>query len=212
MTFATAIWQGYRALSNGGGSRGEQVGFRTTAYNQLGLSITNSGTGEGEAVSRTIAPLYAQPAHADVRLGLIVQKEGDLPEAVRQFSHAYALEHSDLQGLLLAQALRQQDAWTRPTRLPVVWRALRKILRPRRKRRVASLREIGARNAHFSASLLQVISSCAIFLRSLLTQALQRRKYVPRPYGRDFRTGSGTGCSLPFGRCVTWQPGPKEHL
>ena len=43
-----------------------------------------------------------------VRLGLIVQKEGDLPEAVRQFSHAYALEHSDLQGLLLAQALRQQ--------------------------------------------------------------------------------------------------------
>jgi len=44
MNLRTAIWQGYRALSNGWRIRaGEQVGFRTTAYNQLGLSITNSG-------------------------------------------------------------------------------------------------------------------------------------------------------------------------
>jgi len=99
-----------------------------------------------------------------VRLGLIVQKEGDLPEAVRQFSHAYALEHSDLQGLLLAQALRQQGRVDEATRLPVVWRALRKILRPRRKR--SSRFSPGNRppaTPHFSASLLQVISSCAIF-------------------------------------------------
>ena len=39
---------------------------------------------------------------------MIAQQNGDLPEAVRQFSHAFAVEHSALQGLLLAQALRQQ--------------------------------------------------------------------------------------------------------
>ena len=88
---------------------GEQVGFRTTAYNQLGLVYHQLGelAKAKQCLEQSLRFTPNQPMQM-VRLGLIVQKEGDLPEAVRQFSHAYALEHSDLQGLLLAQALRQQ--------------------------------------------------------------------------------------------------------
>jgi tetratricopeptide (TPR) repeat protein len=39
-------------------------------------------------------------------LGVIAQKNGDLPEAVRQYRRASALQHADVQYLLLAQALR----------------------------------------------------------------------------------------------------------
>jgi uncharacterized protein HemY len=39
-------------------------------------------------------------------LGVIAQKNGDLPEAVRQYQRASALQPADVQYLLLAQALR----------------------------------------------------------------------------------------------------------
>jgi tetratricopeptide (TPR) repeat protein len=41
-------------------------------------------------------------------LGVIAQKNGDLPEAVQQYQRASALQHSDVEELLLAQALRQE--------------------------------------------------------------------------------------------------------
>ena len=43
-----------------------------------------------------------------IELGLIAQKEGDLPEAVRQYSHAIEVQSTDVGCLLLAHALQQQ--------------------------------------------------------------------------------------------------------
>ena len=42
-----------------------------------------------------------------VGLGLIAQKNGDLPEAIRQYSHAMAVQPTDVGYLLLARALQQ---------------------------------------------------------------------------------------------------------
>jgi tetratricopeptide (TPR) repeat protein len=88
---------------------GEQVDFRTTAYNQLGLIYhqLRELAKAKQCLEQSLRLTPNQPMQM-VRLGLIAQKDGNLSEAVRQFSHAYALEHSDLQGLLLAHALRQQ--------------------------------------------------------------------------------------------------------
>ena len=41
---------------------------------------------------------------AMIGLGLIAQKDGDLPEAVRQYSRAMAVQATDVGYLLLAQA------------------------------------------------------------------------------------------------------------
>lgn len=46
-----------------------------------------------------------------VTLGVMAQKSGDMPEAVRQFNHAAGLQHSDVYELLLAQALRIEGRW-----------------------------------------------------------------------------------------------------
>ena len=46
---------------------------------------------------------------AMIGLGLIAQKDGDLPEAVRQYSRAMAVQATDVGYLLLAQALQQQQ-------------------------------------------------------------------------------------------------------
>jgi Flp pilus assembly protein TadD len=43
-----------------------------------------------------------------IELGLTAQKEGDLPEAVRQYSHAMEVQSTDVGCLLLAHALQQQ--------------------------------------------------------------------------------------------------------
>ena len=45
---------------------------------------------------------------AMIGLGLIAQKDGDLPDAVRQYSRAMAVQPTDVGYLLLAQALQQQ--------------------------------------------------------------------------------------------------------
>jgi tetratricopeptide (TPR) repeat protein len=46
-------------------------------------------------------------AMAMIGLGLIAQKQGDFPEAVRQYSHAMAVQPTDVGYLLLARALEQ---------------------------------------------------------------------------------------------------------
>ena len=57
------------------------------------------------------AALQLTPDHpmamAMIGLGLIAQKQGDLPEAVRQYSHAMAVQPTDVGYLLLARALEQ---------------------------------------------------------------------------------------------------------
>ncbi len=47
-------------------------------------------------------------AMAMIGLGLIAQKDGDLPEAIRQYSRAMAVQLTDVGYLLLARALQQQ--------------------------------------------------------------------------------------------------------
>jgi tetratricopeptide (TPR) repeat protein len=47
-------------------------------------------------------------ARATIGLGLIAQDNGDLAEAIRQYSRAVSVQSSDVAYLLLAQALRQQ--------------------------------------------------------------------------------------------------------
>jgi Flp pilus assembly protein TadD len=43
-----------------------------------------------------------------IGLGLIAQKNGDLAEAVRQYSHAMSVQPTDVGFLLLARALQQE--------------------------------------------------------------------------------------------------------
>ena len=76
-----------------------------TCYGQMGEPMKAKQCFEQ---SLQLAP--SQPTLM-VMLGLIAQKNGDLPEAVRQYSHALALQHTDVQGVLLAQALRQEGRW-----------------------------------------------------------------------------------------------------
>jgi hypothetical protein len=43
-----------------------------------------------------------------IMAGLSAQKDGDLREALRQYQHASALQHTDVEDLLVAQALQLQ--------------------------------------------------------------------------------------------------------
>jgi predicted Zn-dependent protease len=52
--------------------------------------------------------LWPQQTMSMVGLGLMAQKAGDLPEAIRQYSRAMAVQPTDVGYLLLAQALRLQ--------------------------------------------------------------------------------------------------------
>jgi len=53
-----------------------------------------------------LAPDHSM-AMAMIGLGLIAQKNGDLPEAIRQYSNAVAIQPTDVGFLLLSQALQQ---------------------------------------------------------------------------------------------------------
>ncbi len=56
-----------------------------------------------------LAPDRPMPM-AMIGLGLIAEKSGDLPEAVRQYSNAMKVQPTDVGFLLLAHALRQQGS------------------------------------------------------------------------------------------------------
>src|SRR6266403_3657741 len=87
------------------------VGLRATAYGNLGSAYRQMGESmkakQCYEISLQLAPDRPM-AMAIIGLGLIAQKNGDLPEAIRQYSRAMAVQSTDVGYLLLAQALQQQ--------------------------------------------------------------------------------------------------------
>jgi tetratricopeptide (TPR) repeat protein len=91
------------------------VGLRATAYGNLGSAYRQMGESmkakQCYEISLQLAPdgpMAPMAPMAMIGLGLIAQKDGDLPEAVRQYSRAMAAQPTDVGYLLLAQALQQQ--------------------------------------------------------------------------------------------------------
>ncbi len=85
------------------------VRFRAVAYVNLGYAYRQSG--ESALAKQSFGKaLQLEPDQttAMIGLGLIAQKNGDLPEAIRQYSRAAAAQSSDVGHLLLAQALQQE--------------------------------------------------------------------------------------------------------
>ena len=87
------------------------VGLRATAYGNLGSAYRQMGQSmkakQCYEISLRLAPDRPM-AMAIIGLGLIAQKNGDLPEAVRQYYRAMAVQPTDVGYLLLARALQQQ--------------------------------------------------------------------------------------------------------
>jgi protein O-mannosyl-transferase len=89
-------------------SRGADVGTRATGYNRLGFVYRRMGELTKAKQSFEVAlQLAPGRARAMTGLGLIAQENGDLPEAILQYSRAMAAEPTDVGYLLLAQALQQ---------------------------------------------------------------------------------------------------------
>jgi protein O-mannosyl-transferase len=89
-------------------SRAADADTRATGYDRLGFAYRRIGESK-KAKQSFEAALQLAPdrAKAMTGLGLIAQGNGDLPEAIRQYSHAVAAEPSDVGYLLLAQALQR---------------------------------------------------------------------------------------------------------
>ncbi|MGD1213690.1 MAG: tetratricopeptide repeat protein [Terriglobales bacterium] len=85
------------------------AGLRAKAYGNLGSVYRQMGelikAKQCLEISLQIVP--DQPALM-VRLGLLAEENGDLPEAVRQYSRAMAVQPTDVGFLLLAHALQQE--------------------------------------------------------------------------------------------------------
>jgi len=91
------------------------VGLRATAYGNLGSAYRQMGESmkakQCYEISLQLAPggpMAPMAPMAMIGLGLIAQKDGDLPEAVRQYSRAMEVQPTDVGYLLLARALQQQ--------------------------------------------------------------------------------------------------------
>ncbi len=85
------------------------VGLRAKAYGNLGFAYRQMGQSmKARQCFQTALQLEPNRTTAMVGLGLIAQKDGDLPEAVRQYSHAMAVQPTDVGYLLLARALQQE--------------------------------------------------------------------------------------------------------
>lgn len=78
------------------------------ANTELGNTYRQMGDSQKarECFEQSLRRVPEQPS-LRVTLGVMAQRSGDLPEAVRQFQRAAELQRSDVNGLLLAQALRQ---------------------------------------------------------------------------------------------------------
>ncbi len=85
------------------------LGVRAAAYSNLGSAYRQIGKLSQAKLCFEEALHWApQQPMAMVGLGLIAEKDGDFPEAVQQFSHAMAVEPTDVGYLLLAHALQLQ--------------------------------------------------------------------------------------------------------
>jgi len=85
------------------------VGMRAKAYSSLGFAYRGMGQPmRAKQCFETALQLAPDWARAMVGLGLIAQENGDLAEAIRQYSHAAEVQPTDVGYLLLAQALQQE--------------------------------------------------------------------------------------------------------
>jgi tetratricopeptide (TPR) repeat protein len=90
------------------------VAFRATANRNLGSAYRQMGESmkakQYFETALRLAPEQLVPdrAAAMIGLGLIAQKNGDLPEAIRQYAGAMAVQPTDVGFLLLANALQQE--------------------------------------------------------------------------------------------------------
>jgi len=83
-------------------------GVRATAYGDLGSAYRQEGELAAAKQSYEAAlRLAPNGTMAMIGLGLIAQRNGDPAEAVRQYSHAMAVQPTDVGFLLLAQVLEQ---------------------------------------------------------------------------------------------------------
>jgi tetratricopeptide (TPR) repeat protein len=89
-------------------SHSADASVRATAYGSLGFIYRQMGEPtKAKHCFETSLRLVPDRTRAMVGLGLIAQENGDLAEAVREFSLAVALQPTDVTSLLLAQALEQ---------------------------------------------------------------------------------------------------------
>jgi tetratricopeptide (TPR) repeat protein len=88
--------------------RGADAGARTTGFNRLAFVYRQMGESmKARQCFETALQLVPEQPMAMTGLGLIAQENGDLPEAIRQYSRAAAVQPTDVGYLLLAQALQQ---------------------------------------------------------------------------------------------------------
>jgi tetratricopeptide (TPR) repeat protein len=84
------------------------VGMRATAYDGLGFVYRRMGQPmKAKQCFEMAVQLAPDRARAMTGLGLIAQENGDLAEAIRQYSAAVVRQPTDVGYLLLAQALQQ---------------------------------------------------------------------------------------------------------
>ncbi len=84
------------------------LGMRASAYGSLGFAYRGMGQAtKAKQCFETALQLEPEWARAMTGLGLIAQENGDMTEAIRQYSRAAAVQPTDVGYLLLAQALRQ---------------------------------------------------------------------------------------------------------
>ena len=85
------------------------VGMRASAYGSLGFVYRSMGQSmKAKQCFETALQLVPDRGRAMVGLGLIAQENGDLAEAIRQYSRAAAVQPTDVGYLLLARALQLQ--------------------------------------------------------------------------------------------------------
>ncbi len=88
-------------------SRAADPGLRAAAFGNLGTAYRelNEPARAKDCFEKAL-DIDPRRSMAMIGLGLIAQNNGDLPEAVRQYSHAMAIEPTDVGYLLLAQTLQ----------------------------------------------------------------------------------------------------------
>ena len=86
------------------------IGLRAIAHGNLGSAYRQLGDlARAKQEFETALQLKPDRTMAMIGLGLIAHKNGDLTEAVRQYSHAMSVHPTDVGYLLLAQALQQEN-------------------------------------------------------------------------------------------------------